>query len=309
MSKRGRLQTNVEYVTVFFLLSGLGLLPRRLAIRIGCAMGQIAYWFTRELKEVGERNLKVAFPESSDIERKRILQGCFINLGRQLGEFSHFSKIRPDTLDEVLDSEGLERLREALASGHGVLLFTGHLGGWELSSFALSVLGYPGTILVRRIDNPKIERLVDQIRTCCGIRTIDKRAAIRSMLRALSENRVLGLLVDINMMAHEGIFVDFFGTPASTTSMLARLGLRTEAPIMPVFVPWIEQRQRFMLYVGAPLDIERSGDEEKDVRRLTSQITEIIESYIRRYPDQWLWIHKRWQTRPEGEPSFYETPR
>ena len=171
---------------------------------------------------------------------------------------------------------------------------------------ALSLLGHPVSFLVRRLDNPKIERLLEQARTRFGNRTIDKRAAMRPMLRILKAGGTLGLLVDVNMMAHEGIFVDFFGIPASTTFDLATLALRTRAPVIPVFAPWEERRQRFVLHIGAPLNIEHTSDEDEDVRRLTSLFTKVIEDYIRRYPDQWLWIHKRWRTRPEGESDLYK---
>jgi KDO2-lipid IV(A) lauroyltransferase len=160
---------------------------------------------------------------------------------------------------------------------------------------------------VRRIENPAIERLIENTRTRFGNRTIDKRSAARSMLTTLRTGGMLGLLVDINVVRNKGIFVDFFGVPASTTFIAAKLALRTGAPVVPIFAPWEDRRQRFVMYVGAPLTIERSGDEEKDIRQLTFMFTKTVEDYIRRYPDQWLWIHKRWRTRPLGEQNFYQT--
>jgi KDO2-lipid IV(A) lauroyltransferase len=306
MSKRGSIQTNLEYATARLLLAGLGLLPRRLAVGIGRMLGQTTYRVSRTLRRTGERNLELAFPALSRPERVRILRGCFISLGRQLGEFSHFSKLNTDNLRSLVECEGLENLDAARASGRGAILFTAHLGAWELSSVALSVLGYPVSFLVRRLDNPKIERLLEQARTRFGNRTMDKRGAMRPMLRTLKAGGTLGLLVDVNMLAHEGIFVDFFGTPASTTFDLAKLALRIKAPVMPVFAPWEERRQRFVLHIGAPLNIEYTGDEDEDVLRFTSLFTRVIEDYIRLYPDQWLWIHKRWRTRPAGESDLYK---
>ena len=160
---------------------------------------------------------------------------------------------------------------------------------------------------MRRIDNPKIEAMIDRARTQLGNRTIDKRSAAREML-ADSARRVtrLGILVDLNTLDREGIFVDFFDVPASTTFMVAKLALRTGAAVLPVFAPWDQERDRFVLKVDPPLSIERTGNEEEDVRRLTQQYTRIVEDYVRRYPDQWLWIHRRWKTRPPGEPEIYE---
>jgi KDO2-lipid IV(A) lauroyltransferase len=306
MSKRGSVQTNFEYAAAHLLLTVLGLLPRRLAVGIGRMLGQTTYHVSRRLRRTGERNLELAFPALGGQERERILRGCFISLGRQLGEFSHFSKLNTDNLRSLVECEGLEHLDAARASGRGAILFTAHLGAWELSSVALSLLGYPVSFLVRRLDNPKIERLLEQARTRFGNRTMDKRGAMRPMLRTLKAGGTLGLLVDVNMLAHEGIFVDFFGTPASTTFDLAKLALHIKAPVIPVFAPWEERRQRFVLHIGAPLNIEYTGDEDEDVLRFTSLFTRVIEDYIRLYPDQWLWIHKRWRTRPAGASDLYK---
>ncbi|MGH9881457.1 MAG: lysophospholipid acyltransferase family protein [Pyrinomonadaceae bacterium] len=303
MDKRSRIRTNVEYAVARCLISGLGLLPLRVAVAIGRTMGRVAYLVSRSLRRTGMRNLELAFPEMTEDERRRILRGCFINLGRLLGQFSHLSTISPESLGQIVYCEGLENLDAV--RGRGVILLTGHLGAWELTSFALSCFGYPLSFLVRRLDNPRIEGLIEEIRTRFGNRTIDKRSAGRPMLRSLRGGDTLGLLVDVNMLAHEGIFVDFLGTPASTTFLMAKLALRTGAVVIPVFAPWEEQQQRFVLHIGAPLTIENTGDEAEDIRRLTSLATETVEWYVRRYPDQWLWIHKRWRTRPAGEPDLY----
>lgn len=306
MNKRGRLQTNLEYVTARSLISCLGLLPRPLAVGVGRTMGRIAYRVSRNLRRTGERNLGLAFPEMNVHERKCILRKCFVSLGRQLGEFSHFSITSPESLRLIVDCQGLQNLDAARARKRGVILFTGHLGAWELSSFALSCFGYPLSFLVRHLDNSKIERLIEQIRTRFGNHTIDKCAAVRPMLRVLSAGGTIGLLIDVNMLSGEGVFVDFFGTPASTTFIMAKLALHTGAAVLPVFAPWEEQRQRFVLDIGSPLNIESTGDEEEDIQRLTSLATEKVECYVRRYPEQWLWIHKRWRTRPSGEPDLYK---
>lgn len=288
------------------LLSFLGALPRPLTIAAGLGTGRIAYLFGGRLRRTGERNLLLAFPELSAEERARILRGSFKNLGRLLGEFSHLKDVNPENLRRLLVCEGLEHLAQARSEHRGVILFTGHLGAWELTSFALSVFDHPLDFLVRRIDNPHVERLVEQTRTRFGNRTIDKRFAARPMLQTLHAGRTLGLLVDLNTLDREGIFVDFFGKPASTTFLLAKLALRTGAPVLPVFAPWDEQRKRYVLKVNAPLKVERTGDEAEDVRRLTAQFTSVIEDYVRRYPEQWLWIHKRWRTRQPGEPDIYQ---
>jgi KDO2-lipid IV(A) lauroyltransferase len=305
MGKQGKVQTALEYMAARSVLNGLGLLPRSLAVALGRGIGRIAYTFGGRLRRTGERNLELALHSLSEDERATILRGCFENLGRLLGEFSHLKRATPESLRDRIECVGLENLEAARAAGRGVILFTGHLGAWELSSFALSAFGYPMSFLARRIDNPKVEQLVEKTRTRFGNRSIDKRSAARPMLRTLRSGGTVGILVDLNTHPHEAIFVDFFGIPASTTSGLATLALRTGAAVLPVFIPWDEQRQRFVLRVDTPLEIERTGDEAEDVRRLTALFTSIIESYVRRFPQQWLWIHRRWNTRPVGEVNFY----
>ena len=304
MSK-SKLQINLEYLVARSLLVVFGWLSLPLALFVGSRMGRGAYYFSGRLRRTGHRNLELAFPELTQNERGHLLRGCFENLGRLLGVFSQFATADLQTLQSIIECEGLEHIDAARVSGRGIILFTGHVGAWELSSFALSLFGYPLSFLVRRIDNPKIEALVDARRERLGNRTIDKRSAARAMLQILHEGGTLGILVDLNTLDREGIFVDFFGVPASTTFMLAKLALRTEAAVLPVFAPWDPKRRRFLLKIDEPLCVARSGDDEEDVRRLTQQFTAVVEKYVRRHPDQWLWIHQRWKTRPPGEPGIY----
>jgi KDO2-lipid IV(A) lauroyltransferase len=308
MGKHGKVQSALEYAAARALLTGLGWMPRRLALATGRGVARIAYGVSKRLKRTGFRNLELAFPEMDERERERILRGCFTNLGRLLGEFSQFRRATPESLHRIVECQGLENLEAAQALGRGVILFTGHLGAWELSSFALSAFGYPLSFLVRRIDNPRVEEMIEKTRTRFGNRSIDKRAAMRPMLRTLRSGETLGTLVDLNTQPHEGIFVDFFGIPASTTSGLATLALHTGAAVLPVFVPWDENRQRFTLRIDPPLAITPTGNQREDVRQLTSLFTSVIESYVRQYPEQWLWIHKRWNTRPEKEANLYAKP-
>jgi Kdo2-lipid IVA lauroyltransferase/acyltransferase len=305
MATQGKLRINLEYLLARAVLALFAMLPLRTAINAGRILARLGYWFPK-LRRTGELNLRLAFPELSQTERSGLLRGCFENLGRLLGVFSQFATADPRTLQSMIDCEGLEHIEAARASGRGVILFTGHVGAWELSSFALSLFGYPLSFLVRRIDNPKIEALVDARRERLGNRTIDKRSAAREMLQIMQEGGTLGILVDLNTLDREGIFVDFFGVPASTTFMLAKLALRTEAAVLPVFAPWDPKRRRFLLKIDEPLSMERSGDDEADTRRLTQLFTGVVEKFVRRYPDQWLWIHRRWKTRPPGEPEIYD---
>jgi Kdo2-lipid IVA lauroyltransferase/acyltransferase len=307
MAKHGKLRTHLEYAPVKLVLVTLGRLPPRTAYRIGRAFGKIAYLLARDLRRTGAINLRLAFPEKTEEERATILRECFDSLGRELGLFSQMASRSREELRDLIQVQGFENLEKARAErGDQLIYFTGHLGAWEMTSFGVSVLGYPFTFLVRRLDNPRIEQLVDGVRTKFGNKTVDKLSAARSMLKILrSGENALGLLPDLNTLDDEAIFVDFFGVPAATTFVMAKLAVRTNTPLIPFFAPWSEEKGKYLLIVQPPIPAECTGDEEADVRRLTEQVTRRVEDQIRQYPGQWLWIHKRWKTRPPGEPKIY----
>lgn len=304
VAKKGSIQINLEYLLARLVLFVFGALPLPTAINLGSKLARVGLLFSR-LRRTAETNLKLAFPEISQAERQRLLRGCFESFGRLLAVFSHFNKSNRKAFENVIEPEGLGNLNAAQARGRGVILFTGHVGAWELTSFGLSMFGNPLSFLVRRIDNPKIELMVDRARTHLGNRSIDKRLAAREMVQILRHGGTLGILVDLNTLDREGIFVDFFNVPASTTFMVAKLALRTGADVLPVFAPWDHDRKKFLLQIGEPVAFERSGEEDEDVRRLTQAFTKVVEDCVRRYPDQWLWIHRRWKTRPPGDAEIY----
>lgn len=307
MAKPGKLQTFLEYWAAKSVLNGLGILPWRAAIATGRAMGGVFYLLASDLRRTAAINLKLAFPEKSDEERSALVRECFASLGRLLGLFSQMGKRSQEELRDMIEPNGFEHLDAALKTyGNRLILLTAHLGAWELTSFSFSFLGHPMTIPVRRIDNPRIEQLVDGYRTRFGNATLDKLSAGRLMLKILrSGDRHIGLLPDLNTLDDEAIFVDFFGVPAATNFVIAKLALRTNAPLVPVFAPWSEEKKKYLLNVTPPLEPESTGDEDADIRRLTSNLALRIENEIRKYPGQWLWVHKRWKTRPPGEPPIY----
>ena len=239
MAKKGKAQIFLEYAAARALLSGLGALPRPLAVAAGRGLGRAAYALAGGLRRTGMRNLELAFPEMSERERERILRGSFRSLGRQLGEVSQFPRVTPERLREVVeyDAEDVKLLDVARERGRGVIFLTSHLGAWELLCFAHSVFYSPLSFLVRPVDNPRVEELVEGIRTRFGNRPIDKKAAARTALRLLKEGGTLGVLADLNTQEREGVFVPFFGHLASTTPGVATLALRTVATVIPCFAP------------------------------------------------------------------------
>jgi len=307
MAKRGKLQTILEYSVARSVLTTLGYLPPSVAMGVGRTVGGVAYFLARDLRRTAATNLRLAFPEKSDEERAQLVRDTFDSLGRLLGFFSQMSSRSEAELKDLIHVEGWENL-EAERDVHGqkLFLYTGHLGAWELTSFGFSLLGHRFVFLVRRIDNPKIEQMVDRVRSRFGNQTIDKLSAGREMLRILRHGKTsIGLLPDLNTLDDEAIFIDFFGVPAATTFLFAKFALRTNTPIIPVFSPWDEEKGKYLIIVEKPVTFERTDDEEENVRRLTVGLTQRIENQIRRYPSQWLWVHKRWKTRPPGEPGIY----
>lgn len=303
--KKNKLQTRLEYFVVRSIIGAIGSLSLKTSMRVGQFLGRKIGARIPKLEKTGRRNLDAALPELPEAEKEKILSGCFESLGRQLGVISHASRLNEDRLFDVLETRGVEHLAAAHRSGRGVILYTAHFGGWEIFGLIAPVEGFPLNLIVRRIDNPLVEALVEKMRTRFGSRTVDKKTSAREMFRLLRSGEILGIVADLNVQPHEGVFVDFFGVPAATTNGIAKLALRTNAVVLPAFAIWSEEKQKYLMTVNPPVEIEKTNDDARDVRELTQKITKVIEDVIRRHPEQWLWIHKRWKTRPEGEPSLY----
>jgi Kdo2-lipid IVA lauroyltransferase/acyltransferase len=283
----------------------MGWLPRPLARAIGIALGVTVYVFHGRLRRVGLRNLTLAFPEMPQRERRRLLRGEFISLGRQLAEFCLFPRFTRENVSRIVVYDGFENFERAYARGRGVLFLTGHLGAWELSAFAHSLQGHPLSIVMRSLDNPYIDAFVERYRTMHGNRTVDKDDSVRGLLAAMRAGETVGILMDTNMTPPQGVFVDFFGIPACTASGLARIALRTDAAVVPGFTVWDSKLRKYILRFDPAVELIRTNDNEADIVANTAKFTKVIEDFIRRYPDQWLWVHRRWKTRPEGQPPLY----
>jgi KDO2-lipid IV(A) lauroyltransferase len=307
MARHGKLQITLEYALARSILGSLGFLPRSVAVAAGRAVGRLAYSLPGKLRRTGEINLAIAFPEMSEQERLQVLRGCFESLGRLLGEFSQFHRATPESLREMIeyDQVGLAHLRTAEQDQRGVIFLTGHLGAWELLSFGWSALEYPISFLVRPIDNPRVEEMIEKIRTRFGNRAIDKKVAAREAMRVLRAGGTLGILSDLNSHPHEGVFVPFFGKLACTTAGIATLALKTDAVVIPTVAVWDKDRKKYFFHGDPPVELVRTGDRHKDLEVNTANFAAAIEKLVRRYPDQWMWIHRRWKTRPPGEAEIY----
>ncbi|MBO0797531.1 MAG: lysophospholipid acyltransferase family protein, partial [Blastocatellia bacterium] len=281
------------------------ILPRPCALKAGQAVGRLAHLVLPHLRRNAEVNLRLAFPEFSRSEREKIELGVFRNLGRLLGEISQFPRYNRENISSIVTYDGLENFLNAKAQGRGIILLTGHIGAWELSVYAHSIYGYPMSFLARRVDNPLVERLADSYRARSGNRSIDKKRSAREVIRTLKAGGVVGILADLNTTREEGVFCDFFGVQACTTAGIAMLALRTGAIVLPGYLVWDEQAGMHRLHFEKPVATIETGNHREDVIANTARYAKTLEAIIRRYPDQWLWIHRRWRTRPEGEPEIY----
>lgn len=295
----------LEYALVWLNVKTLGALPRPLARAAGIALAWAVYLAHVRLRRTGMRNLALALPQKTRGERRRILRGTFTSLGRQLAEVCLFPRYTRENVGHVVVYDGFENYERALARGKGVLFLTAHLGGWELSAFTHSLHGHPLHIVMRPLDNPYLDRLLRQYRTLHGNTTVDKDDFVRGLLSAMKAGETVGLLMDTNMTPPQGVFVDFFGVPACTASGLARIALRTGAAVVPGFTIWDSVLRKYRLRFDPPVELHRTGNDEADVVSNTARFTKIIEDYVRRYPEQWLWVHRRWKTRPEGQAPLY----
>ncbi|MGH9533627.1 MAG: lysophospholipid acyltransferase family protein [Terriglobales bacterium] len=299
------LRHRLEYAPVWLAKTALGTLPRPAARAIGYSVAAAFYYVHHRLIRVGERNLGLAFPEMPLAERRRLLRRLYHHLGRQLAEFCLFPRARRDTIGALVETVGLEHFLAARARGRGVLILTAHLGAWELSSFAHSLNGYPMKFVIRPLDNPYLNAMVNRYRGLYGNQPIGKRGFARQLVTAMRDRESVGILLDQNSSPPQGCFVPFFGTLACTATGLARIAQSTGAAVVPGFTVWEPAWRRYVLYFGSEIPTRRSGDDEADTVANTAAYTAVLEGWIRRYPDQWLWVHRRWKTRPAGEPSIY----
>lgn len=295
----------LEFAFCWTLLKTIGALPRR-AARLACeGVAALAWSLVPRLRRIGMHNLELAFPEKSDAERRHILKATYRSLGWQLAEFCGMPRYTRENTRNLVRYEGLEHYLTAQNKGNGVLIVTAHLGAWELSSFWHSLMGHPITMVIRRLDNPRVDRLVNGIRCLHGNRVVHKDDFARGLLAAMKRGDTVGILMDTNMTPPQGIFVPFFGVEACTASGLARVALRTGAAALPGFMVWKASEGGYVLHFGPEIDVTRTGDDERDVVENTARFTREIEAMIRRYPEQWLWVHRRWKTRPAGEAAIY----
>ena len=283
----------LEYLAVLIAQRAARLMPWRLAHASGSALGWAFYVLDGPHRRLAVGNLQAAFPRRSTAECRAIARRTFAHFGRLLVELLKFGALGPEVIVARVEFEGREHLEHALAQGHGVLLLTGHFGFWEQHALAHALGVAPLSVVARPLDNPYLQDLLERMRTSRGNTVIYRKGGLRRILRTLGSNQIVAMLIDQHMQAPDAVYVDFFNRPAATTSVLAMLALRTGAPVVPAFaLPTGSGRYR-LIYEHP---VEPPGPNDADpAREFTQRCTDVLEMYVRRYPELWLWMHRRWR--------------
>jgi len=299
MGQRSAIRNAVEYGLALGVIKSLEWSPLPVAYRLAGAYVRLLDRSLPRLRRVAGRNLSRALPQLDEAGRRAIADGVFRSIARVLVSFARFPSIRRGNLDRWIRCEGAGHVEEAFRRGRGVLFATAHFGNWELSAFAHALLRAPMNVVVRPLDNPLIDALVERRRALSGNRPILKKDFARAILKALAANEAVGILIDQNSSLDSGVFVDFFGTKACATTGLAKIAAHSGAAVIPGFAVWREEERRYVLRFHPPVEI--TGDAARDTQTLQTRLEEVI----RADPGQWLWIHRRWKTRPAGEAGLY----
>ena len=296
----------LAYAAVWSVLKFTGALPRPLARAMGAGIARVLFAATPRLRKIAAFNLKLGFPEWTDAQRDATLRGMVRSLGWMAAEFARMPRYTRENIEEIIVQDGNEHFLEGQRRGKGVLFLTAHMGAWELSSYAHALYGYPLHYMARPLDNARLDALVNRYRGLSGNAPIFKNESARAMLKILRDAGTVGILADQNTLPEEGAFVDFFGTPACTTTGIARVALHTGAAVVPGYAVWDESLQKYRLRFEPPLEMIRTGDAERDILENTQRFAKVTEEIIRKYPEQWVWVHARWKTRPKGEQPLYD---
>ena len=296
----------IAYAVVSSVVKLAGALPRSLARALAEGLARMLFALTPKLRKTAEFNLKLAFPRWTDAQREATIRGMVRSLGWMAAEFARMPRYTRKNIEEIVVLDGHENFLEGQRRGKGVLFLTAHMGAWELSSYAHAVYGYPLHYMARPLDNARLDGLVNRYRGLSGNAPIFKNESARLMLRILKDAGTVGILADQNTMREEGVFVDFFGVPACTTTGIARVALHTGAAVVPGYAVWDESLKKYRLRFEPPLELVRTGDAERDIVENTRRFAKVTEEFVRKYPEQWVWVHARWKTRPQGEPPLYD---
>lgn len=277
----------------------IGHIPRPAALFAGRVAGRLVYRVDKRHRNTVVDNLKRAYQgQMSEARMQEIAKGVFENLGMTAFEFARIPWLGKGDIDMLVECVGKERLDAALAKGRGVMLYTAHFGNWELMAAWYGLHGYKLDIVVRDLDSPLIDSFVTWVRSRSGNSIISKGRSMRKLIKCLSSNGIAGILLDQNVADVEGVFVDFFNVPACTNKGPATLAASSGAVMLPTFI--VREGARHTIFIGQETVLVNTGDKEADIAKNTAACTMAIEEMVRRHPEQWFWVHRRWKTRPKA---------
>lgn len=299
------MRERLEYAAAWLVLKTLGLLPRPIARVLAIGVTRSLLLLRPRLRRTAMVNLRLAFPKWSDAQCRAVIRRMVRHVGRMAAEFALFPRWTRENVEEIVLLDGHENFLAGQSRGKGVLFLTGHIGAWEISSFAHALYGFPLHYMARPLDNARVDALINRYRCLSGNRPIFKNEAAREMLRILRAAGTIGILADHNTLPEEGVFVDFFGKAACATTGIARAALHTDAAVVPGYAFWDDSLRKYRLRFEPPVELVRTGDSDRDIRENTQRFAKVLEEIIRKHPDQWVWVHARWKTRPPGEPPLY----
>ncbi len=274
------------------------LLPRRLVLALGAGLARLYAVFDRRHVAVAEDNLRRAFPEWDAARVRRTALGVYRHFGRVILDLLWMQGRSGEQLLRLCRFEHLDRLEPVFARGHGAVMVSAHIGNWEIDAIGHGFRHEWAAVVARPLDNPALDERLTALRTMSGNRVISKHRALQDILGYLRRNRAVAILMDQNVQKEDGIFVEFFGRPACTTTVAAALAVKTGCGLVPVRTV-LEPDGSYRLVYEPPLELRPSGDRRADVARLTQELTRVIEGWVRETPEQWLWLHRRWKTQPE----------
>lgn len=293
-----KLRRSVLYWLLRVVAFIISLFPLKSGLFIGAGLGRLAYYIVKKERLKTLANLRLAFgKEKDEKEIRRIACEAFSNLGKNLIELINFPKINKDNIDTLIEDKGLHKIDRALKRGKGVIILASHFGNWELLAAYLTVKGYRGPVIARRLRFEKYDALLNRLRASKNVEVIYRDESPKKILRVLKNGGMIGVLADQDVDSVDGVFVDFFGNSAYTPSAPVSLAMATGAVMLPCFLARDAGRRVFV--VEDPVELEITGNKERDIMVNTQKWSSVLESFIRKYPSQWVWMHKRWKTRPE----------
>jgi KDO2-lipid IV(A) lauroyltransferase len=295
----------LEHTALRGLIGLFASFSRRRALQVGAALGALLYRVDWKRRRIGLHNLQIAFPEKSEAQRRAILACVYRNIGRSAAESAHLLTLDSDTVRRYVHIEDPARWHEAVNRPGGAVVVTAHFGSWELLAYAQGLFGRPVTVVHKGFPNPLVDQVINHIRARAGTRHLRKKRAARPALRALRDGALLITPIDQNQKRHDGVFVNLFGVPACTTPGPVRLAMRTGVPIVPAFLIREGESDQHRLVVLPDIERADTGDRDADIVTTMQRCSDVVEDVLRRYPEQWIWFHRRWRTRPEGEQEFY----